>query len=152
MSLNISRMALTNNNFFVNKLISEWKLCRSEEDGKAHKYEDNLPVKYKQDKCYRTLELGQPVRSTGLYPVEQQPYEAIQLGGVAEGQYRVYTPLRALLFQLFLLQFLKSTRLQPGRSSLFSPSESRVGTETPFHCPETATLSRKTDPSDIYMI
>ncbi|KAI1240951.1 hypothetical protein IHE44_0009403 [Lamprotornis superbus] len=54
---------------------------RLEEDGKAHKYEDNLPVKYKHDKCYRTLEVGQSIRSTGLYPVEQQLYEAIQLGG-----------------------------------------------------------------------
>lgn len=70
MSLNISRPALTNNNFFVNKLISELKLFRSEEDGKVYKYENNLPVKYKHDKCYRTLEVGQPIRSTGLYPME----------------------------------------------------------------------------------
>lgn len=101
MSLNILRPALTNNHLFVNKLISELQLCRSEEDRKVHKYEDNLPVKYKHDKCYRTLEVGQPIRSTGLYPAEQQPYEAIQLGGVAEGRYRVHTPLRALPFQLF---------------------------------------------------
>lgn len=140
-SLNISRPALTNNHFFVNKLISELQLCRSKEDGKAYKYEDNLPVKYKHDKCYRSLEIGQPIRSTALYPVKQQPYEAIQQGGVAEGRYIVHTPLRPLPFQLFLLQFLKSTWLQPGRSSLPSPSESRVGTETPFHCPKTAHLA-----------
>lgn len=60
-----------------------------------------------------------------------------------------YTSQSFALPTVFLLQFLKSTRLQPGRASLFSPSESRVGRETPFHYPETATLSRKADPSDM---
>lgn len=109
-------------------------------------------MKYKHDKRYSTLEVSQPTRSTALYPVEQQPYEAIQLGGMAKGRHIVHTTLRDLPFQLVLLQLLKSIGLQPGRSSLFSPSECRVGTETPFHCPENPELSGKADPSDVYMI
>lgn len=155
MALNIPRLALTNYHFFVNKLISgilrEFWFCRSEEDGEVYKYEDNLLVKYKYDKRYSTLEVSQPT-STALYPVRQQPHEAIQLGGMAKGRYVVHTPLRGLPFPLFLLQFLKSIGLQPGRSSLFSLPECRAGRETPFHCPENTELSGKADPSDVYMI
>lgn len=89
------------------------------------------------------------MRSTALYPVGQQPHEAIQLEGMAKGRYIAHTPLRDSPFQLFLLQFLKNIGLQLGRSSLFSPSACRVGAETPFHCPENAELSRKADPSDV---
>lgn len=45
----------------------------------------NLPAKHKHDKCSSTLGVRQPTRSTALYPEWQQPYEAMQLGGVAQG-------------------------------------------------------------------